>query len=293
MTLDTKELLKKIQKIQVICKKTVDELLAGSYHSVFKGQGIEFDEVRGYLPGDDVRTIDWNVTARMGDPYIKRFREERQLTVNLLVDISSSLKFGGEEGLKSDFVAELGAALAFSAIDNGDKVGLILFSDQVELYLPPATGIKHVLRVIRELLGFEAKNKKTSISSALHFLGKVQKKKGVCFLISDFIDESYDKQISLSSKRHDLISVLVYDQLEKKLPKLDFFRFYDSETGEELLVDTKDLLVRSEIEKEFDLRIGSTQSLMKKLGAGFIPLRVGESYVQPLLRYFQERTKRL
>lgn len=287
-----KTLLSKIRRIQIRSSKAVEDILAGSYHSVFKGQGIEFDEVRGYIPGDDVRSIDWNVTARMNFPYVKSFREERELTVNLLVDISSSQAFGSGGRLKSEWIAEIGATLAFSAIENGDKVGLILFSNQVELYIPPKKGTKHVLRVIRELLTFEPNNRGTSLAKGLDFLSRVQKKKGICFLISDFMDQNFEKELTLASKRHDLIAICVSDPFEEALPDVGRITFFDLETGEEGVVHTGDPSSKTALFEDYSLRQKEGKRLLKKLGAGWIPIRLDESYIDALQKYFLGRGKK-
>lgn len=291
MSVIPKEIFKNIRRIQITTTKAVNDLLAGSYHSAFKGVGMEFEDVRAYTPGDEVRSIDWNVTARMNFPFVKRFREERELTVMLVVDVSGSLNFGSSDKLKRDFLAELGGVLAFSAIQNHDKVGLILFSDHIEKYIPPKKGVRHVLRVIRELLVFTPTHQKTDISEALGFLAKVQKKRGVCFLISDFITGQFQQQAAIAAKRFDLIAIQVTDPHEIDFPEVGLITLKDPETGKVQLVDAEKLTI--EAQKQTTLsRIQTIRKLMHQIGASFIDMRTNEPYVNALNKFFKMREAR-
>lgn len=292
MALIAPEVFKNIRRIQIQTTHIVNELLAGVYHSAFKGSGIEFEEVREYQPGDDERSIDWNVTARMNHPYVKNYREERELTVMLVVDISASSRFGSSERFKNELVAEIGAVLAFSAIKNNDKVGLLLFSDQVEKYLPPKKGVRHVLRVIRELLVFKPQHVGTHLTPALQFLGKVQKKSGICFLISDFMGPDYSKAITPIAAKHDLITIAMVDTYEKQLPNLGIVTFSDLETNEEISIDTSNPRAVELFFQYNNDRLATHKKLMDRIGAGFIPLQTDRAYVDALRTFLQERKKR-
>lgn len=284
----TKELLKKVKLIELRTKKIINTLFAGEYHSAFKGRGMEFEEVREYSFGDDVRFIDWNVTARYNLPYIKVFREERELTVNLLVDISKS-NFFGTSRLKSEVTAEIAAILAFSAIKNNDKVGLILFSDKVEKYIPPKKGRKHILYILREILYHEKEDIKTDLNSALEFLLKVQKKKSTLFLFSDFIADNYEKSIRIASNYHDLISVVVNDKNELTLKDIGLVKFIDAESGKEVLIDTSDKNVREVFNNNIQNYITSRDVLFKKLEIDCIKILTDESYEKKLINFFKKR----
>ena len=251
----SEELAKKIRILQITTRKVVNDVLAGEYGSVFRGRGMEFDEVREYMPGDEIRTIDWNVTARTGTPYVKRFVEERELTVMFIVDLSASGAFGSVKKLKNEVAAEFCSLLAFSAVKNNDKVGLIVFTDQIEMYIPPKKGTQHVLRVIRELLNFKPRQASTNIEGALDFLGKVTKKRSVVFLVSDFQAEGFEKPMRVIGKRHDLIAVTVVDPREISLPNVGLVELEDAETGEIVLVDTGSVGIRKRYE-----RLGREQS---------------------------------
>ena len=242
----SRELAKKIRYIQIYTSKAVNDSLAGEYESVFKGRGMEFDEVRKYQVGDEIRSIDWNVTARMGEPFVKRYVEERELTVIFLVDLSASGTFGSTHQIKNEVAAELCALLAFSAIKNNDKVGLIVFTDCVELFVPPAKGTTHVLRLVRELLDFTPRQTKTDISAGLEYLGRVTNKKSVIFLVSDFIGEGFEHQLRVLGKRHDLIAVSITDPREVKMPNIGLIALEDAETGEQILMDTGSSAIRKE-----------------------------------------------
>ena len=286
----SKELIKKIRQIQIRTSHQVTEVMAGEYKSAFKGRGMEFDEVRQYQPGDDVRTIDWNVTARTGHPYIKRFVEERELTVMLMVDASSSGSFGSITCSKNEVAAELAALLAYSAIRNNDQVGLIIFTDQIEKYVPPKKGRQHVLRVIREILFFnKPEHGATNITTALEYLQKICTRRSVVFLISDYLSEGYDKALLLASKRHDLIPVTITDPREVALPDVGLLDLMDAETGERILIDTHDAKVR----KAFAF-LGSNEreersKKFRQASAESLDIRTDSSYVDELIRFFKRR----
>ena len=284
------EVFKKIRRIQIQTTHLANDLLAGAYRSAFKGKGMEFEEVREYQPGDDIRTIDWNVTARMQHPYVKNFREERDITVMLVVDISSSSRFGSHK-LKSELTAEIGAVIAFSAIKNNDRIGLILFSDVVEKYIPPRKGTRHVMRLIRELLLNEPSHRKTNIAVALDFLGSVVAKSGVCFLISDFISPSYAHEVALIAKKHDLITIGITDPYELAFPKVGLISLQDLETGETQIIDSSDETTQETFKKNAAERLRTHQRLMNKIGAGFIDLRTNQPYMPAIKKFFKIRGK--
>ncbi|MGB5882533.1 MAG: DUF58 domain-containing protein [Desulfobulbales bacterium] len=288
-----KELTKKIRYIQIYTSKAVNDVLAGEYHSVFKGQGMEFDEVRAYQPGDDIKTIDWNVTARTGLPYVKRYVEEREITVFFLVDLSASGFFGSLDKLKNEIAAEFCALLAFSAIKNNDKVGLIVFTDIIELFIPPAKGTSHVLRLIRELLFFGPGKKRvragTDIALALDYLGRVLHKRGVVFLVSDFLDQDFEKTLGVLARRHDLIAVTVTDPRECALPDVGLMEIQDAETGAQVLVDTGDKEVRRRYEELAREKNDKLASLFKGTGVDHIELFTDRDYVLDLVKFFRKR----
>jgi len=286
-----KELLKKVKRIQIHTSRLVNDVLAGEYHSTFKGRGMEFDEVREYQPGDEIRTIDWNVTARMGRPFIKKFVEERELTVMLVVDMSSSGQFGSQRQLKQEFAAELCAVLAFSAIKNNDKVGLVLFTDEVERYIPPKKGKRHVLRVIREVLFYEPKRRRTNIAAALEFLSMVSKRKTVTFLVSDFIASDYERALQIANKRHDVIAVAVGDPRESDLPDIGMIELEDAETGEAVLVDTSDPAVRKGYGSLSRKEAADRDRMFKQIDLDSIPVGTDRPYFEPLIRFFKYREK--
>jgi len=288
--MDTKELLKKVRKIEIKTRRLSDNLFGGEYHTTFKGRGMTFSEVRQYQFGDDVRNIDWNVTARYNEPFIKVFEEERELTMILLIDISGSEYFGSTSQFKNEIVTEIAATLAFSALQNNDKIGLILFTDVIELYIPPKKGKSHVLRIIRDLIEFKPKSKKTNIQQALQFLSNVMKKKAIVFVISDFItDEDYKNALKITSKRHDLTGIRIYDALEETIPNLGVVQMDDEETGESMLVDTTSKTVRNNYAKYYREKVHFFQETFSKSGAGTMDCRVDESYVKKLLGYFKRR----
>ncbi len=288
--METKDLLKKVRKIEIKTRRLSDHIFSGEYHTSFKGRGMTFSEVRQYQFGDDVRAIDWNVTARYNEPYIKVFEEERELTMMLMVDISGSEHFGTKNQLKSEIVTEIAATMAFSATQNNDKIGLILFSNQIELYIPPKKGKSHVLRIIRELIEFEPKSKESNLSEALKFLSGTQKKKAIVFLISDFIvDDDYEKSLKIASKNHDITGVRVFDIREEKMPNIGVVEMEDAETGEILVVDTCSKSIRMNYEKQYREKVTYFKEIFSKCGSGTISTRVDESYVTKLLGYFKSR----
>lgn len=287
--MDTKELLKKVRKIEIKTRRLSDHIFGGEYHSTFKGRGMTFSEVRQYQFGDDVRNIDWNVTARYNEPFVKVFEEERELTMMLLVDVSGSEFFGTDKQFKSEIVTEIAATLAFSATQNNDKIGLILFSDEIELYIPPKKGRSHVLRIIRELIEFEPKSKQTNFAEALKFLSNVMKKKAIVFVLSDFISDDYQHTLKIASGRHDVTGIRIYDKHEESIPNLGIVQMQDEETGELMLVNTMSKKVRTNYAKYYKEKVEYFKDSFNKSGAGAIDCRVDESYVKKLLGYFKRR----
>jgi uncharacterized protein (DUF58 family) len=287
--MDTKELLKKVRKIEIKTRRLSDHIFGGEYHSTFKGRGMTFSEVRQYQFGDDVRTIDWNVTARYNEPYIKVFEEERELTMMLMVDISGSEFFGTEQQFKNEVVTEIAATLAFSATQNNDKIGLILFSDQVELFIPPKKGRSHVLRIIRELIEFQPESKKTNLAEALKFLTNVMKKKAIVFVLSDFIADDYQRTLKIVSGKHDVTGIRIYDKREEAIPNLGLVQMQDEETGEYMLVNTASKKVRQNYAAFYKDKVSYYKDTFSRSGAGTIDCRIGESYVKKLLGYFKRR----
>lgn len=287
------EVMQQIRRIQIRTSRMVNEILAGQYESVFKGQGMEFKEVREYVPGDDVRSIDWNVTARTGHPHVKVLAEERELTVMLMVDASGSGRFGSVTRFKNDLAAEMCAVLAFSAIKNNDKVGLIVFTDQIELYVPPSKGRKHVLRVIREVLYFRPKGRKTDIPSALHFMNSVLKRRAVVFVVSDFMADGYETALRIANRRHDVIAVAVTDPREETLPDVGFVCVRDAESGRETLVDTSDPAVRAAYEQAAQERARRREEIFRRTKVDSMRVRTDSSYVDEIYRFFRMREKRL
>ena len=291
--METKELLKQVRQIEIKTKGLVNHVFSGEYHSIFKGRGMEFSEVREYQVGDDIRSIDWNVTARFGHPYIKVFEEERELTVMLIIDLSGSLNFGTVNKTKQQIAAELSAILAFSALKNNDKVGLILFTDKIEKFVPPRKGRKHVLRIIREVLSFEAEGKETNIDMALQFFNNSIKERSIAFLLSDFIDEGYEKILRIVSKKHDLIGLVLSDRREKEIPKIGLIKITDSETGKDRWLDTSNRKVYESIKKmnkENDLK---RKNIFLSSRLDNIEIETDKDYVKPLVQFFKMRGKRL
>ena len=287
--METKELLKKVRKIEIKTRRLSNNIFGGEYHSAFKGRGMTFSEVRNYQFGDDVRAIDWNVTARYNEPFVKVFEEERELTLMLIVDISGSEFFGSDNALKKNIITEISATLAFSALQNNDKVGLILFTDQIELYIPPKKGKTHVLRIIRELIEFKPESKKTDIGIALQFLISVIKKKSIAFILSDFISPDFEKTLIVTAKKHDVTGIRIYDKLEEAIPNLGLVSMFDQETEEIRLIDTSSLELRNKYRKLNSLNFKKINELFTKNGAGTLVCRTDESYVKKLLSYFKKR----
>jgi len=288
-----KEILKKVKQIQIRSSRLVNDVLAGEYVSVFKGRGMEFDEVREYQAGDDIRTIDWNVTARLGHPYIKRYTEERELTIMFLVDLSFSGEFGSMKQFKNEIATEICAVLAFSAVRNNDKVGLILFTDKIEKFVPPKKGKTHVLRVIREVLYFKPENKGTDISIALEYLLKVTKRKTVCFLLSDFITEGFERVLRIANKRHDMVAVSITDPRELEIPNVGFVELEDAETGEITLIDTADRKMMERFNRFNVKNMEERAKLFRGMGVDLVDVRTDSSYVEPIMKFFRAREKRL
>lgn len=287
--MDTKELLKKVRKIEIKTRRLSDHIFGGEYHSTFKGRGMTFSEVRQYQFGDDVRNIDWNVTARYNEPYVKVFEEERELTMMLMVDVSGSEFFGTTNQFKKEIITEISATLAFSAMQNNDKVGLVLFSDEVELYIPPKKGKSHVLRIIRELLEFKPKSNKTNIAEALKYLTNVMKKKAIVFVLSDFIDDDYKKTLKITGNKHDVTGIRVYDEREENIPNLGMVQMQDAETGTLQLINTQSKKVRMAYGEHHRQMVNYFQETFSKSGCGVISCRVDESYVKKMLGYFKRR----
>lgn len=286
------ELARKIRILQITTRKVVNNVLAGEYGSVFKGRGMEFDEVREYMPGDEIRTIDWNVTARTGHPYVKRFVEERELTVIFIVDLSASGAFGSVRKLKNELAAEFCALLAFSAVKNNDKVGLIVFTGRVEMFIPPKKGTPHVLRVIRELLNFRPRQARTDMAGAIDYLGKVTTKRAVVFLVSDFQAEGFEKPMRVLCKRHDLVAVSIIDPREVRLPDVGLLELEDSETGETVLIDTSSAAVRKSYELLGRERADRIRGLFASMNVDQIEIMTDRDYIPKLVRFFRMREKR-
>jgi uncharacterized protein (DUF58 family) len=286
------DLIKRIRQIQIYTRRAVDASFAGQYESVFKGRGMQFDEVREYMPGDDIRTIDWNVTARTGKPFIKRFVEEREMTVLFAVDLSASGEFGTVEKLKNELAAEFCAVLAFAAAKNNDKVGLLIFTDRIELFIPPKKGSRHILRLIRELLGFKMPKRRTDIPMALDYIAKVVRKKATVFLVSDFIETNFQKPLSLLNKRHDVIAVPVRDRVEIAMPSVGLIEVQDAETGQIMLVDTSSKRFRNQYGEHSSRRFSELKNLLGSINVDSIPITTDKPYVNDLIQFFHMRHRR-
>lgn len=287
----TQEVYRKIRHIQLLSKQLAEDVLAGAYRSAFKGRGIEFAEVREYQPGDEIRSIDWNVTARMNHPYVKNFTEERGLAVLLMVDVSASTRFGSRNELKSDVIAEIGAVLAFSAIKNNDKVGLVLFSDIVEKVILPRHGVRHILRIIRELLIFQPKQRGSDIKKVLALLGRFKRPSGICFLISDFFCDDFSREAGLISTKYDFISICVRDPHEEQFPPIPLVALEDLETGKSALLDTAAPSVQQHFSTQAKDSLERVRRTMGKYDAGFIEIRTDQSYMGPLRKFFKLRER--
>jgi uncharacterized protein (DUF58 family) len=289
---DTREILKKIRRLELRTRRLVDSMFAGSYHSVFKGRGMNFEEVREYHPGDEIRAIDWNVTARMNAPFVKKFTEERELTVMLVVDVSASGDFGSVVSSKRELAAEVASILAFSAIQNNDKVGLLLFTDEVELFIHPKKGRMHTLRLIREMLFFRPRRRGTNLTAALEYLNKVQTRRAVVFLISDFLNEGFGRPLAVTARRHDLIAIPVVDPGEEDLPDVGIVTLEDPETGEQIDVNTSSRALRGAYLALEERRKKSIDQEFRKLGIDMIPLHTNEDYLRVLRAFFDRREQR-
>ena len=290
----SKEILKKVRQIEIRTKNIVNDFFGGDYHSNFKGRGMTFSEVREYVPGDDVRSIDWNVTARTGKPHLKIFEEERELSVLILIDVSSSGVFGSKKNLKIDLGVEIAAMLSFSAIKNNDKVGLALFSDKVEKYIPPKKGKKHVLRLITDIVNhdFENSNKRTSIKTAIDFANKISKRKTVIFLISDFIDDNFWNELKFLNFKHDVIGLQIYDSYERNFPNLGIINIHDSETGENTWIDTTSKKIRDKFQKNSIEKLNSFSKKCKNIGFDLIQISTDDDYIKFLMQFFRSRANR-
>ena len=287
--MDTAELLKRVRRIEIKTRGLSQQIFSGEYHSAFKGKGMAFSEVREYQYGDDIRSIDWNVTARFNHPYVKIFEEERELTVMLLIDVSGSREFASRDRLKKNLITELAAVLSFSAISNNDKTGAILFSDQIEKFIPPKKGRQHILRIIRELINFEPVSRGTDIGVALEYLINAIKKRSTAFLISDMMDTNYEDALKICSKKHDLIALRIFDQREAEMPNVGIIRMKDAETGRLKWVDTANNRVRSIYQDNWYNRNKETDELLNKHGIDFTCLATHLDYVQPLMKLFKKR----
>jgi len=290
--MNTSALLKKVRRIEIKTRGLSNHIFAGEYHTAFKGTGMAFSEVREYQPGDDLRSIDWNVTARYNAPFVKVFEEEREMTVMMLVDVSASGNFGTSEQFKRELATELAAILAFSAIKNNDKVGVIFFTDKVEQFIPPKKGKSHILRIIREILAFQPNGKTTDIAGALEYFNSVIKKRSICFILSDFISPAFDKPLKIASKKHDLIGLRIHDKREDSLPNIGLVPMQDAETEEMILVDTSNKKMRADFSKN---RLKKTESLKKLFpasGVDLIDITTGTDYVKPLINFFKTRGRR-
>ena len=290
--METTELLKKVRKIEIKTRGLSNQIFSGEYHSAFKGRGMAFSEVREYIQGDDIRSIDWNVTARFNAPFVKVFEEERELTVILLVDVSASGEFGTLSQFKKDLITELCAVLSFSAIQNNDKIGIIFFSDKIEGFIPPKKGKTHILRIIRELIEFRPQNKKTNISEALRYVSNVIKKKSIVFIISDFMDKNFDDALKLTNKKHDLVAFKIYDPKETEIPNAGLIRLMDSETGAVIEIDSSDASVRNGYRQFALQREKALSDSFAKSGVDWIKLRTDQNYVQPLMTLFKKRGRK-
>lgn len=287
-----KELLKQVREIEIKTKGLVNQVFSGEYHSVFKGKGMEFSEVREYQFGDDIRNIDWNVTARFGHPFVKIFEEERELTVILMIDLSGSLSFGSKSKTKQKVAAEISAILSFSALKNNDKVGLILFTDKIEKFVPPRKGRKHVLRIVRDILSFKPEGNKTNLYNALEFLNHAIKKRSIVFFLSDFIDEGFEKILSVVSRKHDFIALSIEDKRESELINVGLVKFFDAETGNEFLVDTSSKSFLDFYKKKKSEAINKRKYLFRLNKIDNVNIISGEDYIKPLVQFFKIREKR-
>ena len=287
--MNTSELLKKVRKIEIKTKGLSKNIFSGEYQTAFKGKGMAFSEVREYLPGDDVRTIDWNVTARYNNPYIKVFQEERETTVILLIDLSGSSDFGTQSQLKREIATEISAVLSFSAINNNDKIGVIFFSDKIEKFIPPKKGKSHILRIIRELITFQPSSKKTNIEVALKYFNSVIKKRAICFIISDFMDNNFEKSLKIAKNKHDIIGLNINDKREKNLVNVGMIKVIDSETGIIKWIDTSDKKNRNIFNYNHKKQAENLKNIFSSSGIDFININTGQDYIKPLMNFFKKR----
>jgi uncharacterized protein (DUF58 family) len=289
--LTTTEILKKVRELEIKSKKLTSDLFTGEYHSAFKGKGMSFKEVREYTHGDDIRFIDWNVSARLGHPYSKVFEEERELTVMLLVDISASSMFGTRYGRKKDIITEIAAVLSFSAVNNGDKIGVVFYSDEVEAYIPPKKGRQHALYIVRQLLTKESDHKGTMVSNALKFFRNSTRQQSIAFILSDFLDANYEDALKVTAKKHDVIGIKVYDNMDMELPKVGLVQVRDAESGKTKWVDTNSAFVRQQYQQEFFRVTEYSTNVFKKAGSDLLHVRTGDDYVKVLQRFFFSRNR--
>jgi len=287
--METKELLKKVRKIEIKTKGLSSQVFSGEYHSAFKGRGMAFSEVREYMPGDEIRTIDWNVTARFNRPYVKVFEEERELTVMLIVDISASESFGTKERLKREIIAELCAVLAFSATQNNDKIGLTLFTNQIELYVPPKKGKKHILRIIRELIEFQPTGKKTDIKEALRYFTNMVKKRSIAFIVSDFIDDNFEDALKVANKKHDIVALKIEDEIENEIPNVGLIQLKDNETGQTKWINTSSKKTRTKYKANAIKRNRELKETFRKSGVDYTTITTNRPYIIPLMNLFKQR----
>ena len=290
--MEAQELFKKVRKIEIKTRGLSKQIFSGEYHSVFKGRGMAFSEVREYQFGDDIRSIDWNVTARFNHPFVKIFEEERELTVMLLIDVSGSNLFGTHGQLKQEVVTEIAATLSFSAIQNNDKVGVIFFSDKIEKFIPPKKGSSHILRIIRELIDFRAENSGTNIAEALRYLTNVIKKRATAFLISDFMDDGFEKAVQIANHKHDLIAIRVTDRRETIMPNVGIVRMLDAETGKQMWIDTGSASMRRQLSRWATDKSRELDTLFSRMGVDMVKAYTGEDYVKPLMNMFRKREAR-
>lgn len=288
--METKELLQKVRRIEIKTKGLSKQIFSGEYNSAFKGKGMSFSEVRSYQYGDDVRNIDWNVTARTGEPHVKIFEEERELTVMLLLDLSGSSFFGTKNGFKSDILLEISALLSFSAINNNDKVGAIIFTDRIEKFIPPKKGKQHILYIIRELINIQPAGKKTNIGNALRYFSNVIKRRSICFLITDFMDEDYQTSLKVASRKHDLIAIRLFDPMEEKLPQAGILPIIDNETGKKIWLDTSSQLVQRKFNEEGRKKMNYLEKVIRSSQANLVTISTNSDYVKILMDFFQKRT---
>lgn len=290
--MSTIELLKKVRKIEIKTKGLSNHIFSGEYHTAFKGKGMAFSEVREYQPGDDIRSIDWNVTARYNNPFVKVFEEDREMTVILLIDVSGSSDFGTQNQLKREVATEISAVLSFSAIQNNDKIGVIFFSDKIEKFIPPKKGKSHILRIIRELITFKSDSKKTNIEVALKYFNNVIKKRAVCFILSDFMGKEFDKSLKIARNKHDVIALRIHDEREESLPNVGMMKVNDSESGELRWIDTTDKNVRDQFHKNYHNFEKNLKQTLQSSGVDHINVKTGKDYIKPLMNFFKNRGRR-